>query len=141
MKDPTPVIGRCLQQQLLIPGMNGSLSVSGTLRSVCVIQAIAMTVTFGAVRISMLMAIGPTSGTTAGSGDPMSLSSTTIPTGRRIAMAPGLGFGPTAGLGSDMSHGVGLPITTDAGFTTTTIGRGVLAVITTVTGVGGDQRS
>src|SRR5713226_1232165 len=52
-------------------------------------------------------------------------------------MAIGPGVHPMAGRGSDMNHGAGLHTTTVAGFTTTTTGHGVRAVITTGTAVGG----
>lgn len=55
-------------------------------------------------------------------------------------MAIGPGVRPTAGRGSVMSRGVGLPITMVDGFITTITGRGVRAVFTIAVAAGGVRR-
>src|SRR5437899_11683921 len=58
------------------------------------------------------------------------------PVGRRIVTAAGYGWMTTAGPGSAMSPGVGLPITTVIGFTARLVGAGTRArSILTTTGV------
>ena len=61
--------------------------------------------------------------------------------GRRIVMDIGRGVRLTVGRGSATSHGVGLHITTAAGFITATIGRGCRAAGSIETAVGGDRPS
>jgi hypothetical protein len=89
----------------------------------------------------MLMAIGPTPTTLAGSGGRTPPRSAPSTTGPHIVTAIGHGVRPMAGRGSDMNRGVGRRITTVVGFITTAFGRGVHAASFTGTGVGGVRHS